>query len=114
MCKVDNLVQITVDLHRCEVESVSLRVHSDRTDSHPQLSAAWYLCFKERLSLKGLPKISWVTDNLCLEIKAGLKWQALPRRLWWQSQYKEECGARETDRDGQRVSEAVMPFIQGG
>lgn len=67
---MDNLVQINVDLHKCEVESISLRVYCGHTDNHPRLSAVWYLCFKESQSLKGLPKISWVTDNLCLEIKA--------------------------------------------
>lgn len=68
----------------------------DHADNHPRLPAARYLRFKGKQGLKGLTKISRVTDNLCLEIKAGLNCQALRQRLWWHSHSKEECGARET------------------
>ena len=108
---MNNLFQIAVDLHRCEGESVSLTESVEA--NHPQLPAARYLRFKEKPSLKGLTKISRVTDNLCLEIKAGLNCQALERRLCWQSQQKVECRASERHRDGQRVREAAMLFMRG-
>ena len=109
--EVNNLVPITADSHRCEGRirlSESVGAVLIKT---PQIPAAWYLRFKEKRGLKGLTKISRVTDNLCLEIKAGPNWEALRGRLWWQSQWKEECWAR--GRDGQRASEAAMLFTQG-
>lgn len=81
----------------------ALKRRGGHTDNNPQLPAAQYLCFKEKQSLEGLPKISLVTDNLCLEIKAGLNCQALQWRLWWQSQEKEECRAREAEIGRERA-----------